>query len=404
MTTAPLTCRVLDGVRDLEEVRPRWQALLAASASNEPTLSPAWLLTWWRVFGPRDGRRLCVAAFEDAGRLVGLAPLLRRRVWHRGCVPLRRLEFLATGERPCDSICSDYLNVIAERGAEDRVADAFADALSGRALGPWDDTVLTMMDGSGAMPALLESAFRRRGLPTERTIQTEAPYVPLPASWDAYLSALSKKHRAHIRYAQRDFDAWAGGDQSIEEVTSPAELERGKRVLTALHKLRWQDPAAGGVFRSPYFNAFHDAVMPQLLEAGALQLFWLRGQGRPVAAMYCIVWNNKIHFYQSGRDTTLPDKVRPGAVLVATAIRRAIEAGRREFDFLGGPAQYKSQFALAQRPIVTLRVARPGWRESSRRLVDTGMAHARALRKRFRRPAPVEPASDASPSRPATPA
>src|SRR4051794_33356169 len=130
MTTSALTCRVLRDVRELEDLRPRWRALLEASACNELALSPDWLLTWWRVFRPQQGRRLCVAMFEDGGRLVGLAPLLHRTLWYRGCVPLRRLEFLATGERYRDAICSDYLNVVAGRGAEERVAAAFADALT----------------------------------------------------------------------------------------------------------------------------------------------------------------------------------------------------------------------------------------------------------------------------------
>src|SRR5205823_2903580 len=115
------------------------------------------------------------------------------------------------------------------------------------------------------------------------------------------------------------------------------------------------------------FNAFHDAVLPQLLEAGALQLVWLSAHGRPVAAMYNIVWNNKVHFYQSGRDTTLPAHLRPGIVIIGKVIQQAIEAGRREFDFLGGASSYKTQLALATRPLVLLRVARPGVRELARR-------------------------------------
>ena len=89
-------------------------------------------------------------------------------------------------------------------------------------------------------------------------------------------------------------------------------------------------------------------------------------RGEPVAAVYNLIWSNKVYFYQSGRKTDVPPKVRPGVVLLAHAIRGAIEAGRREFDFLAGDSQYKRQMALASRPLVQIRVARRCFRERLR--------------------------------------
>jgi CelD/BcsL family acetyltransferase involved in cellulose biosynthesis len=381
-----LTCRVMTDPADLVRLRAAWTALLETSYSNEPTLSPRWLLTWWRVFGASQGRRLRVVCFEEDGRLIGLAPLLCRLHWHRRTVPLRRLQPLGAGERPADAICSDYLNIIAERGAEDRVATRLARALARGELGPWDELVLPLMDGTGRMPGLVLDACRAKGLLAELSQTTSAPYIPLPSTWSEYLQALSKKRRHHVRAALRDFDDWAGSDQRLEHVTDQSDLRQGQLILIALHKQRWRNaPEGGGVFRSPRFIAFHEAVLPQLLEANALQLLWLHARGRPVAAMYSVVWDNKVHFYQAGRDTTLPGQLRPGVVLIAKAIQQAIEAGRREFDFLGGTALYKSQLALAARPLVELRVARPGVRETARRLVETAAAYCR----RWRRPTPA---------------
>src|SRR5207248_10716900 len=90
-------CRIVTDPADLERLRPAWTALLEASASNEPTLSPDWLLTWWGVFGLSQGRRLCCICIEEDGRLIGLAPLLSRLSWYRRFVPFRRLEPLAAG-------------------------------------------------------------------------------------------------------------------------------------------------------------------------------------------------------------------------------------------------------------------------------------------------------------------
>jgi hypothetical protein len=124
--------------------------------------------------------------------------------------------------------------------------------------------------------------------------------------------------------------------------------------------------------------------MPRLLEEGALEVAWLLVRGEPVAAAYNIAWNGKVAYYQCGRRLGVPDAVRPGIVLLAHLIRGAIEAGRREFDFLGGMALYKTQPALATRPLVQVRAARPCLREYLRRTADCGLRWARALRKKIR--------------------
>jgi CelD/BcsL family acetyltransferase involved in cellulose biosynthesis len=141
------------------------------------------------------------------------------------------------------------------------------------------------------------------------------------------------------------------------------------------------------VFRSPYFRAFHAAILPLLLARGSLELCWLEVRGVPAAALYNIHWNNKVYFYQCGRNPALPPRVRPGIVLLAHSIRAAIAAGRREFDFLGGGSQYKGQFAPATRPLVQVRVVRPGLREAGRRLLETAAACGRAIKRGLRRAA-----------------
>src|SRR5262249_4110741 len=151
----------------VEAVVPAWRELLADSASNEPTLSPEWLLTWWDVYGSQQGRRLRFVRFDAADRMVGLAPLLIRRHWYRPGVPFQRLEPLGSGEREADSVCSDYLTVIARKGYEADLARAFAGALGQGTLGRWDELVMPLMAGDGAMPALLAMSCSEAGFAAE---------------------------------------------------------------------------------------------------------------------------------------------------------------------------------------------------------------------------------------------
>jgi CelD/BcsL family acetyltransferase involved in cellulose biosynthesis len=375
---AALVGRVVHDLAGLQALEPAWRDLLGRSSVNGPMLSPAWMLSWWRVFGGLDGRRLAVTVFTEGERLVGLVPLTSHRHWHRPGIPFRRLGPLGTGEAEADAACPEYLCPIAAPGSEEAVAAGLAEMLAAGALGPWDEMVWPSMDAEGPMPALLANALGRAGLEAAIAPADEAPHVPLPATWDAYLNALPSSHRSYLNRSLRAFDRWAGTLGELHCATSRAELAEGFRILTALHGERWREAGRPGAFASPRFRAFHEALLPVLLEEGALELLWLCVRGEPVAAAYNIVWDGKVYFYQGGRKMDVPAGVRPGIVLHALAIRRAIAAGCREYDFLAGAARYKEQFALASRPLVDLRAARPSLRERARRLAEGGIAWARS--------------------------
>jgi CelD/BcsL family acetyltransferase involved in cellulose biosynthesis len=377
-----LLCSVVTDIVELEKLRPEWDDLLARSDCNEPTLSPLWLLSWWQVFGPLGGRRLRVGVLRDGPRLAAIVPLVSRRVWHRPGVPFRRLEAMASGEPEEDEIASEYIGAVIERGAEEAVSEALGRALDEGAFGAFDELILPAMDGTRKVPFMLADAFGRRDLAVTVTCTGQAPYVPLPPTWQGYLGALSSSRRYLVNRSMRDFEAWAGGKVELREAKDLEQLERMRGTLVALHEQRWQARGEGGVFGSPRFSAFHCTVMPALFAQGALSLSELWARGEPVAALYNVVWNGKVYFYQSGRKPDLPGKLRPGIVSHAFAIRRAIELGLREYDFLKGTSRYKEELALAARPIVEVRAARRSLREALRGQTERGIAVVRNLRHR----------------------
>jgi CelD/BcsL family acetyltransferase involved in cellulose biosynthesis len=356
-----------------------WEALLCRSAANRSMLTPFWLLTWWRLFGRREGRQLVGLLFFEGDRLVGLAPLARRMRWHRGLIPIRRIELVATGEDEVDEIASDYVGVIAERGQEQVVADAVAAALVRGKAGPWDEIVLTAMDGDVSTAHLLRSALAARGVMVEDLATRPSPYIKLPATWEAYLAGLPGSGRYLINRSLRDFDRWAGPGATLERVRTAADLAKGQRILVLLHQERWQAAGRNGVFASQIFSEFHASVWPELLAREALELVWLEVHGQPVAVAYNIVWDNKVLFYQGGRTVDVPKGVRPGIVLHARLIKAAIEAGRSEYDFLPGLSQYKLQLATDSHPVVALRAVRASVRELACRTIDRGIAYAREV-------------------------
>jgi CelD/BcsL family acetyltransferase involved in cellulose biosynthesis len=379
-----LATEVVSHTAELERRRGDWEALLARSGTNQITQTPFWLLAWWRIFGPLDGRRLVAALFFDGERLVGLAPMLVRAHRYHRVLPFRRLELLATGEPEADEIVSEYLGLVIERGYEAAVVDAFAGALADGKLGAWDELVLSLMDDEAPASALLEPALARRGLEVTTARRGTAPYIKLPKDWNGYLAALSGSGRYMVKRSIKDFEKWAGGKARFAHASTSAELERGQRVLMQLHEARWKAAGQDGVFASHAFRSFHDGILRELLARGALDLSWLCVDDQPVAVSYSLVWNNRVQFYQGGRTTEVPKGVRPGIVLHAHAFQAAIAAGREEYDFLSGASQYKMQMATHTRSLLQVRAIRPGYRETARQLADRGVELLRQARRRWR--------------------
>ncbi len=368
-----LTVSILTEVAELERLRGEWELLLGRSAGLHPSLTPTWLLTWWRVFGPRDGRRVRTLVVRDGRALVGLFPMLERRHWHHRLVPMRRLEPIAAGEDREDEILSEYLGPIVEAGREPEVVRAIVDHLAA-ARATWEELVLPALEGEAPAVKLLSPAFRARGLACESKPFGQCPFIALPKRWEDYLAALSSDDRYMVKRSLRDFERWAGKTGGVEVARSHEDLQRGKQILHRLHEHRWQAGGQDGVFASHAFRRFHDMVMPELLDRGELDLRWLVANGAPVAVSYCVVNENRVYFYQGGRATDVPKGVRPGIVLHLHAIRAAIEAGRREYDFLGGDARYKRGLATGTRPLTELRVVRPSLPEAARVAVAAGRA------------------------------
>lgn len=343
-----------------------WQHVVEASGANELTQTPRWLLTWWRVFGPHQGRQLRLITFRRKSELVGLAPLLLRRHFYPMGIPVWRLELLGSGEDQYEEICSDYIGITARRGEEQAVAKAFANVLEDPQLGSWEELVLPRLNGESVMPPLLSVTLKPLGN-LRYDIHGGAPYAPLPATWDEYLGTLSSSTRYMIRRSLRDFEKWSEGSAKLVRLESASQLDKAMATLSDLHGERWATEKRDNIFEAPRFMEFHKALIPELMRSNAVDLHWLSVDGKPLIAVYNMLYDKRVHYYQSGRTTAVPKKIRLGIVAHAMAIQRAIEAGQKEYDFLDGVAQFKMQLATDTRPLRMLQVYRPSMIDKARR-------------------------------------
>ena len=362
--------------------REAWADLLARSSCNEPSLSPLWLDTWWQVFADQRRALRAILIYDDT-RLIGLVPLLLHACRHRRVIPLRRLEFVGTGEAEADEVYSEYINVIAEQGREEEIIRLFVRSLQDGTIGPWDEFSFDMLSGLAPTTGPLIHALRRVRLLEEVIPYSQCPYIPLPASWDEYLASLSSSRRYFLRRTMRAITKWGGNELTVTRASDLNQLANGIEILIDLHGQRWRSQGRPGMFASEKFTRFHRTIMPRLFEQGQLDLFWMSKGDQPLVAAYNIVWNDTVYFYQSGRYPDVPSKIRLGIAIHVHAIQYAIECKRKKYDFMAGATRYKKQLALDLAPMTSLRGRNPrSLAGHARALSERGENLARRVRDR----------------------
>ncbi|HET9952702.1 MAG TPA: GNAT family N-acetyltransferase [Candidatus Eisenbacteria bacterium] len=336
-----------------EALAAEWDALHDRSASRSLFVSWGWLHAWWRQF--HAGRSLFVlAARDEAGRLIGLAPFCLRLETFP--IPHRAVRFLGT-----EKVSSDYLDILLEPGAERAAAAALWDALR-RASGRWDLLRLgDLLANSAVVEHWIPLAERDR-FSMRRTPAEHCPYMPLAEDGEGFRKSLGPAMRQNYRKKCARLDEVDVAFTTASRTDDlPAALER----LYELHRMRWRSRNLPGNFEDPRVLAFHADLVSKLAPKGRMRVHELRSGARSIAALYEYEFKDVAFCYQTGFDPASPDerlpatKYSPGVVVIGRSMEAAIARGRREFDFLRGPERYKAEWTKSYRQTEMLVLA-PG--------------------------------------------
>lgn len=316
------------GGRVFEEVREAWQELAAADPSATPFQTFEWQSTWWKHYGGlRQPRFLTLHEGND---LVGLMPFVRSRG------PWRTLRPMGIGP-------SDYLQPLARPGYEQSVAEGIVEAIESA-----EDVDLIDLH------QIRETTWLARSMHGAPTGQATCLVLDLPDTYDAYLATLGKSLRYDVR--KLDKTLFTSGRARIQ-MFGPDDVQQGLDYLFELHKLRWKKRHLPGAFLGKSVS-FHQEWAQLAVRRGWLWLSVLHVDDAPIGAIYAMGMGSTAYYYQAGFD---PEKgsVSPGTLLVAASIRRAIEEGKRSFDFMRGDEDYKRRWK-PQRELRNFRFIQPG--------------------------------------------
>ncbi len=313
---------------DFAALEPEWAALHRRVPGATPFLHPAWHHVWLRNFG--QSAAPVFLAVRRGEELVGVASLdMERQV-------ARELG---------DHNVRDYAGPLVLPGEEPVVAAGILEWLREdltHGAGFWGLATDAPMLG-----ALVE-AGEAGGWSSEQEHEAVCPGIDLPADFETFVSALSKKDRHELRRKMRNFEA--AGAPVFESATDPGAIVA---LMPQLFRLMRVSRGDKDEFLTPQMEAFFRDLGRTFGELGMVRLSTLSLDERPVAMTLAFDDETTIYLYNSGYDPEY-SPLAVGLVSKAYSIRDAIARGKQRFDFLRGEEEYKRRLGGLDREIVTL--------------------------------------------------
>jgi peptidoglycan/xylan/chitin deacetylase (PgdA/CDA1 family)/CelD/BcsL family acetyltransferase involved in cellulose biosynthesis len=355
---------------ELLELNPSWNSLLGESGSDTIFLSWEWLTAWWSAYG-KPGELLIFLAYDDSGKLRGIAPLRQHTVRKYGqTVPA--ISFLGDGTND-----SDYLDFITVSGWEQPVLEVFRDRLEEELKRGAVLLFNEIPETSPNVVLLKKLAESRSRILTENSVPCGT--VHLPGTWEEYERMLRPRFRTKVRSVLRNLE----GRPEIRFgfCEDQRQVERMLPTLFDLHARRWAQERKPGVFGWDRKREFYFQLSSRLLERGALRFSWLEWNGKVLACQYGFQYRCTYFQLQEGYEPA-SESWNVGLGLRAWSIRELIRKGLREYDFLGGmgrhksdwgaDTKYSSQIALANTSYKNLLFCRgPEWEAQARKVIKT---------------------------------
>lgn len=341
-----LTVREVRDDEALAALEAEWRALCGRAQGLTPFQLWEWTASY--LAHARQGRPLVLLAVDSArdDEPVGILALRIERYYG---TPLRRVRFLTAP-------LADYQDLIALPGRERECRDAFlAHLLSERRR--WD--LIDLADlREGTALAELTDADLPAGLKLSSTVHRQCPFIPLPATWEAYNATLGKNLRANIGRRRRQLAKQFRLELGLAD---EANLDSALTDLFQLHNQRWQQRGQSGAFASESIQRFHRTAARGLLHRGYLRLHLVRLDGVTRAAFYCFQLDGRVYYYLSGYDPELA-RFSLGTVTLSEALMAAIREGASEFDLLRGDETYKYEWQGRDRRTLRLLLWHGGLR------------------------------------------
>jgi CelD/BcsL family acetyltransferase involved in cellulose biosynthesis len=303
-----------DRFRSLEN---EWTELFNKCPHVTPYQSFCWNMSMWKAAGGND--ELAVCTVRENGRLVGIAPLVRK---HRLGVSV--LE-------PMGSHNYAYFGVIIEQQRSD-VAHSMAECLASQ----YPDGMIHIPYHTSSQQDLVSLlyALSARGWATATWVRNVSHFVECRGDYASYLAAKPSKSRYNLKRERRvledvgpvRLEACGGPELTAEMLQRVALLQRRSRLSRV-----GQQPLTQGNLMG---------VVMAMSKNGLSEIYILTVGGTDVAYMWNYTAHGKNFCNMIGFDDGW-ERFSPGKVMAGMVLERLLSRSDHHFDFLFGENPYK---------------------------------------------------------------
>lgn len=343
-----ITCEVLTNWDAVRAMQPEWDGFVAATRADL-YFTCDWCRTWWQFYGQRY--RLHILLLRQAGRLVGLLPMMIDRLW-LGPVPLKLAKIVG----------SDFTTVVFEPPVEAACAEAVYAAALRHLLEHAGCDAVRLAPLSGYRPhreqirRACASDPRHLRLVRDRDINVHN-MQRLPASYDAYLASLPRKHRSELYRVRRQFE----GRYSLlrETIDDPARVEAAFDEFLAMHQARWLADGRPGYFGElPRSEAFNRELIRALSPKGFVWMTRLQADGQTIAWEYDFAFNGMLYGWLGARRTDEPwGRMNVSRLSMLGLFETCMQRGIHLIDVGAGAYPYKRGMGAEEAPVVSIVIA-----------------------------------------------
>lgn len=254
---------------ELEPLADAWNQLALAVPRPFPMSSHAWIYTFLEHCLKPGERWTCLLA-RDNGELVGVLPLViapRGRTLGGVCLRI-----------PVD-LHTFSVDILAAPGRAAEVIPLLLSAIE-RFVPSWSSLRMSRLPRLSPTLSIIE-----RGIPGLRAVSFydgDGSSIQLEGGGEAYAAGISRKFRRNLANARNRLAELR--DVEYQRVEGPQATSAHLDLFAELEAAGWKGRAGSAIKSSPTLLAFYTALTRRLGEIGWLQWFFLRAEGKVIAA------------------------------------------------------------------------------------------------------------------------
>lgn len=336
----------IDFISELSEfrrLRSAWNELLKSQPSeNMVFLTHEWFHCWWKRFSKAS--HLYVIVAKDNDKIIGIAPLMIRKVFFRG-LPVKLVSFIENGN-------SLHNNFIVDKARRTKVLQAIIEELFRRKQ-EWDLIEINNIPEDSLNIGILRDILIKKSILFAEKNGLNSPYLKIELDWESYLKRRSGKSRKTLRNIQNRFKKQ--GDFLIQRIDDLEGYEKVKPQLYDIARNSWMEEI-GDSLNSPANRLFFDELSHAASERGWLIIWLLQLNGEPIAFEYHLKYKGKVHALRASHKKTYSN-MSPGVFLDYHIIKHLFESRDIDEYDLGGSADfYKRKWTKDHRNHINVHI------------------------------------------------